>query len=101
MTPSIRRTTNLPNQEEPMSKKKILKKLQKFFDAEVRKKHKCKCAIRKILKQLKEKERKLAEKLEKTEDPEKQTLLRQELDIIYAQRRKGIKALEELETETR
>jgi hypothetical protein len=84
-----------------MSKKKLLKKLQKFFDAEVRKKHIRKCEIRKILRQLKEKERKLAAKLENTEDPEKQTLMRQELDIIYAQRRKGIKILEELEIETR
>lgn len=82
-----------------MTKKKLLKKLQKLFDAEARKKHIRKSEIKKILKQLKEKERKLAAKLEKTEDPEKQDLLRQDLNIIYAQRKKGIKVLEELEAQ--
>lgn len=79
-----------------MSKNKLLKKLQKLFDAEARKKHVRKCEIRKILKRLKEKERQLAEKLEKTDDPEKLDLLRQELGIIYTQRKKGIKALAEM-----
>ncbi|MGR8936008.1 MAG: hypothetical protein ACU837_16765 [Gammaproteobacteria bacterium] len=82
-----------------MNKKRLLKKLQKIFDAEARKKHLRSCEIKKILKRLKDKERKLAAKLDNTDDPEKRTLLRQKLDIIYAQRRKGIKILQELETQ--
>lgn len=79
-----------------MSKHKLLKKLQKLFDAEARMKHVRQCEIRHILKRLKEKERKLAEKLEKTDDPEKSDLLRQELSIIYTQRKKGIEMLKAL-----
>ena len=84
-----------------MTKKKLLRKLQKFFDFDVQKKIKRKSEIKKILKQLKEKERKLADKLANSEDPERQKQLQQELKIIYAQRRKGIKVLEDLESESR
>lgn len=76
-----------------MNKKKLLKKLQDFFDADQREKERRYKDIKRILKKLKEKERKLKGKLIVCEETEKAVELQQELDIIYAQRTKGIKII--------
>ena len=47
-----------------------------------------------LLKDLKKKEVQLQEKLESTEDEHKHKRLMKELDIVHAQRKKGIEALE-------
>lgn len=74
-----------------MSKKKLLEKLQEFFDADQQEKLKHIGEIKKILKKLKEKERKIQQKLELCEGVDKAVELQKELDIIYAQRMKGVK----------
>lgn len=79
-----------------MSKKKLLEILQKFFDADQQEKEKHAKQIKKILKKLKEKERKIRQKLEESEDLEKAVALQKELDIIYAQRIKGVKVVKEI-----
>ena len=79
-----------------MSKKKLLEKLQKFFDADQQEKLKHTEEIKKILKKLKEKERKIQQKLEVCDDAEKAVELQKELDIIYAQRMKGVKIVKEI-----
>lgn len=79
-----------------MSKKKLLEKLQEFFDANHHEKKKHIEEIKKVLKKLKQKERKIQQKLELCEEVETAVELQQELDIIYAQRMKGVKIVKEI-----
>ncbi|MBE0469690.1 MAG: hypothetical protein IBX55_09325 [Methyloprofundus sp.] len=79
-----------------MSKKKLLKKLQDFFDADQRQKERHVDDIKRILKKLKEKERKLQKELELCGTGEQCVALQQELDIVYAQRMKGVKIVKEI-----
>ncbi|NOQ65259.1 MAG: hypothetical protein GQ582_12170 [Methyloprofundus sp.] len=79
-----------------MGKKKLLEKLQEFFDADQQKKIKHTKEIKTILKKLKQKERKIQHKLELCDDTDKAIELQKELDIIYAQRMKGIKIVKEV-----
>ncbi len=76
-----------------MKKKKLLKKLQNFFDLDERRKKAHRRDLIKILKKLKVKENKLREELTAETSQEKKSKLQKELDIIYAQRNKGIKLL--------
>ena len=79
-----------------MPVKKLLQKLQVFFDADERQRKAHKREIKKVLKKLKAKENKIQARLEQCHDPELRGALQQELDIIYAQRKKGIKIIKEL-----
>lgn len=79
-----------------MKKKKLLKKLQAFFDLDERRKKAHIADLFKILKKLKAKERKIAAELEQESAPDKCKVLQQELEIIYAQRKKGIHVIKEL-----
>jgi superfamily II helicase len=79
-----------------VGKKKLLKKLQDFFDADQREKERHLSDIKRILKKLKEKERKLQKDLELCGIGDKCEALKQELDIIYAQRMKGVKIVKEI-----
>jgi len=81
-----------------MSKKKLLQKLQEFFDADQREKERRTKDIKRILKKLKEKERKIKVKMKLGKEGGKAKLegLQQELDVIYAQRMKGVKIIKQL-----
>ena len=79
-----------------MSKKKLLEKLQQFFNADQQEKANQREEIQKILKKLKEKERKIQHKLEICSDTDKVLELSKELDIIYAQRMKGVKIVKQM-----
>lgn len=79
-----------------MKKKKLLKKLQDFFDLDERSKRAKKDELLKILKKLKQKERKIAARLEIAANEAERQALSKELDIIYAQRKKGINLIQEL-----
>lgn len=79
-----------------MGKKKLLEKLQEFLDADQQEKIKHIQQIKKVLKKLKQKERRVQQKLELCVDTDKRVELQQELDIIYAQRMKGIKIIKEI-----
>ena len=79
-----------------MKKKKLLKKLQDFFDLNERSKLDKKNELLKILKKLKQKERKISAKLETVTDEAERKEFMKELDIIYAQRKKGINLVKEL-----
>lgn len=78
-----------------MKQKKLLEKLKIFFDSDAREREKQKSDIKDILKKLKKKERNLKEKLDTESDPEKSNRLQQKIDVIYAQRKKGIKLIKE------
>ena len=79
-----------------MSKKKLLEKLQQFFAADQHEKEKHIKEIKKVLKKLKEKERKIQQKLKLCFDTDVAVKLQKELDIIYAQRMKGVKIIKEM-----
>jgi len=79
-----------------MSKKKLLEKLQTFFAADQQEKVKHTAKIKKILKKLKQKERKIQQKLDDCVNTDEAVELQQELDIIYAQRMKGVKVVKAL-----
>lgn len=81
-----------------MKIKKLLEKLGNFLNADTTAQLNEIKSIRKVLKELKQKERELQEKLEKRPDCDECEELRMKLDVIYAQRRKGldrVKALKE------
>ena len=79
-----------------MKQKKLLDKLKVFFDSDARERKKQKSDIKNILKKLKKRERKLKKKLETEENKDKQKRIKQDIDVIYAQRKKGIKLIKEL-----
>jgi hypothetical protein len=79
-----------------MKQKKLLDKLKTFFDSDIREREKQKSDIKDILKKLKKRERKLKEKLDAENDSGKCKRFQQEIDVIYAQRTKGIKLIKEL-----
>ena len=76
-----------------MTKKKLLLKLQDIFDLKEGKKQAHKEELKIILKKLKLKERKIEQKLMKEHATEKRLKLQKDLDIIYAQRKKGVNLL--------
>ena len=80
-----------------MSKKQLLEKLQEFFDADQHEKKKHIEQIKKVLKKLKQKERKIQQKLELCDDADTAIELQKELDIIYAQRMKGVKIVKQIQ----
>jgi hypothetical protein len=78
-----------------MKQKKLLDKLKIFFDSDARAREKQKSDIKDILKKLKKRERKLKEKLDSEKNAEKRKHFQQEIDVVYAQRKKGIKIIKE------
>lgn len=79
-----------------MKTKKLLARLSGFLDADRSAQAREIDSIRKVLKQLKEKERKLQRKLEEKPDREDRDEIAAKLRIIYAQRRKGVERVRAL-----
>lgn len=79
-----------------MKKKKLFRKLQAFFDLDERTKRAKKKELLIILKKLKQKQHKAAAKLKAATDEQERQEWIKELEIIYAQRKKGIKLIKEL-----
>ncbi|GLR64814.1 hypothetical protein [Marinospirillum insulare] len=75
-----------------MKAKKLMELVSQFLDADSKTQQEEIKSIRKVLKELKGKELKLRAKLaEKTHsDPEDAEAIKLKLDVIYAQRRKGV-----------
>jgi len=78
-----------------MKQKKMLDKLKTFFDLEERERDKQKKDIKILLKKLKARERKLKHKLDHENKSAKRKHIQQEIDVIYAQRKKGVKLVKE------
>jgi hypothetical protein len=79
-----------------MNQKEMLNKLKSFFDLEERERGKQKKDIKVLLKKLRARERKLKDKLDEEKKSTKRKRIQQEIDVIYAQRKKGIKLIKEL-----
>ncbi len=73
----------------------LLDKLSDMLEPEASKKKNYRKKLKTLLKDLKQKENKLKEKLEAAEDERKRNRLEKELEIVHTQRKKGIKVLEE------
>ena len=74
----------------------MIKELQEFLDADLRKRNRHRDDMKQLLHKIKAKEKRLAAKALTEFDEEKLEQLRKEIDMVHAQRKKGITALKEL-----
>ncbi|MBK1673096.1 hypothetical protein CKO35_07210 [Ectothiorhodospira shaposhnikovii] len=79
-----------------MKTKKLLARLAGFLSADQTAQQKELKSIRKVLKKLKAKERDLNARLEQTPPGDEHGEIVQKLQVIYAQRRKGVERVREL-----
>lgn len=81
-----------------MKAKSLLERLNQFLDADSKTQQEEIKSIRSVLKDLKSKEHNLRTKLSNKlqQDPEETDALQLKLDVIYAQRRKGIELIQAL-----
>lgn len=80
-----------------MKTKKLLSKLARFISADRRAQTKNIASIKIVLKELKKKEQQLKEKLETEKDQIERDQIERKLRVIYAQRKKGVALLKELQ----
>lgn len=80
-----------------MKTKKLLERLTGFLNADKSAQAREIDSIRKVLKKLKEKERKLQRKLEDQPETEDRQEIAARLQVIYAQRRKGVERVRVLQ----
>jgi len=77
-------------------KKKLLKKLKSYLNAEAEQLQHEDEGLSKVLKKLKKKEGHLKELIAAEKDAEEREILEQELNIVHSQRKKGIGLLSEI-----
>lgn len=82
-----------------MKTTKLLEKLSRFLDSDGAGQRAEIASIRKILKKLKAKEKHLRETLEDEADPELRAELQARLDVVHAQRTKGVARVRDLRAE--
>ncbi|MFT4873075.1 hypothetical protein [Congregibacter sp.] len=83
-----------------MKAKKLLKRLSEFLDADEKTQYREVKSTKKVLKALKQKEASLKQELTFMGAAQEQAAVQTKLDVIYAQRKKGVgrvKQLKELE----
>jgi len=76
-----------------MSRKKLLKHLGKYLSRDSRKQNKHLSNLKALLKQLKQKELELKRKLVDDSSKKKPKQLQKEIQVVHAQRKKGIRIL--------
>jgi hypothetical protein len=74
----------------------MLEKVDEFLDANKKKQSNQKDAIKEVLKSLKKKHNACKSKMKKEKNADKRKKMEKELDIIWVQRRKGLRALKKL-----
>jgi hypothetical protein len=79
-----------------MGRKKLLKKLAEFFDSDMRERGQRDNELADLLSRLKEKETEMKDRLESMSDPEEIKDLKKKIDIVHAQRKKGISMLKDV-----
>ena len=82
-----------------MKLKKALAKLSAYLSAKQREQLEERDSIKKVLKALKKKRDHLRERLEHSDNKTEQAHLQKKLEVITAQRQKGLQALKELKSE--
>ena len=76
-----------------MKTPKLIKKVESYLDADKKKQRKQMDSIQEILKKLEKKQRILKDKLAKEKNQKSRKRIQTDLDIIFVQRKKGLKAL--------
>ncbi len=79
-----------------MKTPKLFKMAQQYLDGDAKNVKDQKACIKEILKKLKKKERSLKEKLTTEKSDKEKKRIEQDLSIIFAQRKKGLKTLKTL-----
>ncbi len=79
-----------------MKTKKLLKKVREYLDSDRREQIKRSKSIGKVLKELKEYERALKDELHAEENEKDCEPIQKEIDVIRAQRKKGLAILKEI-----
>lgn len=79
-----------------MKTSKLLKRTEELLSAKKSKQRKRVDSLKELLDNLKKKKRKLKENLQAESDHDEQKRLRKELEVIRAQRQKGLKLLKDL-----
>ena len=74
----------------------MLARVQDFLDAEERERRAERADMKKLLAKLKKKEKDLKEEMATAEDEADRAALRVRLEVLHAQRRKGVSALKAL-----
>lgn len=84
-----------------MKLKKLMERVSDFLDADTKTQMEEIKSIRKVLKELKSKERDLKEKLKKasSKKEDERDELQIKLDVIYAQRKKGLERVKEIKSQ--
>ncbi len=80
-----------------MKRKKLLKTLAEFLDQEGRKQRKRRAELTALLEKLQRKRHELERKISEEKDEHRHRRLSKELEIVKAQREKGLKTLQDLE----
>lgn len=78
-----------------VGRKKLLEILGNIFDMKANEREKKKKELKQVLRKLKGKEAALIEKLKHEKDKDKREKLQQKIDILHAQRKKGLVILKE------
>lgn len=81
-----------------MKSKTLLARLSAFLNADEAAQQREVKAVKKILKALKDKETALKRRLQESADEEERAALQTKLEVLYAQRRKGIERVKALKT---
>ena len=76
-----------------MGKKKLLQKLSELLGSDQQERKKRKKELKTVVKKLKAKEKELLEKCKSISDPEEREQMEKEIDILHAQRKKGLSLL--------
>ncbi len=79
-----------------MKLKKLIRKLEDYLDADSRERKEHRDEMKTLLQKMKVKEKNLAAKALVEFDEKKLETLRKQIDMVHAQRKKGISALKEL-----
>lgn len=81
-----------------MKLKKQLALLKRLLDTDLRKERQDRIELHHLLKRMKKKEKRLKVALEHETDPERARRLQQDIDVLHAQRKKGIASLKKAES---
>lgn len=79
-----------------MGKKQLLKQLRSFFDMGKKRRLKHMQDLEAIIKEIKTKEKKLIAKCQENPTNNESRMIKHEIAILHAKRKKGLKALKEL-----
>ncbi len=79
-----------------MKLKKLIRKLENYLDADARERKEHRDEMKTLLQKMKTKEKNLAAKALVEFDENRLATLRKQIDMVHAQRKKGISALKEL-----